>query len=392
LLPLDGVFDNHFHEGHSKEVKPDKVKVVISDCHLSAGLQFESTRNPHEDFYFDDEMVEFVQYFSTGRYGNGMDVELIINGDFFDFLNVPYQGQFEEVITEQFALYKLECIMRGHPKVMNAFREFVKQEGKTITYNIGNHDADLFFPKLQEHFVKTIDPEGAYPSKKVRVNHEQPHIEVEGGIYIEHGNNYEAVHLLNYNKPLISDGLPEPVLNIPWGSIYVLKIINRFKWERDYVDKVRPVKAMIFWGLFTDTLFTLRFMVTSCYYFIKTRFVYSPTRRSRLAVTARIIQQETQTFLQDLQDAARYVLDTKGDHHTVIFGHTHLPMHKTYSDGRSYLNTGTWTKMINMDFRGLGEGNSYKLTFALIEIKNGRSTASLQQWHGDHKPHRTFNG
>lgn len=370
----------------------DKFKVIISDCHLSAGLNFESSRNPHEDFYFDDEMVEFLKYFSTGSYGGDIEVELIINGDFLDFLNVPFQGQFEEVITEQFALYKLETIMRGHPQVMAALKEFTSKPGKTITYNIGNHDADLFFPRVQEHLIRAWSPEGQYPGDKVRIRGDQPGFEIEGGIYVEHGNNFEAVHLFNYAKPLLTEGLQEPVLNVPWGSIYVLKIINRFKWERDYVDKVRPAKAMMIWGLFTDTWFTLRFIAVSLFYFIKTRFVYSPTRRSRLSVTAKILKQETQTFLQDLQDAARLVLDEKPQVHTVIFGHTHLPMHKTYPDGRAYINTGTWTKMINLDFRGMGGGNNYRLTFALVVVKEGKSSASLQQWQGEHRVHRSFTG
>lgn len=124
-----------------------RIKLVISDCHLSAGHTFESQRNPHEDFHFDEEMSAFFQYFSTGIYGDGCEVELIINGDFFDFLNVPYKGEFEEVITEQFALYKLECMLTGHTQVVNAMRDFASLPGKNIVYNIGNHDADLFFRK-----------------------------------------------------------------------------------------------------------------------------------------------------------------------------------------------------------------------------------------------------
>jgi predicted Zn-dependent peptidase len=45
------------------------------------------------------------------------------------------------------------------------------------------------------------------------------------------------------------NGGTKPVLNLPWGSFYVLKVINRFKWERDYVDKVRPIKIFLLFGL-----------------------------------------------------------------------------------------------------------------------------------------------
>jgi UDP-2,3-diacylglucosamine pyrophosphatase LpxH len=357
-------------------------------------MNFESERNPHEDFFFDDEMIAFFEYFSRGKYGEGCEVELIINGDYLDFLNVPYKGEFEEVITEQFALYKLECILAGHPRVIESLKRFAALPGKSITYNIGNHDADLFFPKVRERLVRALDVENRFPSPKVRVNHENPVIDLDGGIQIHHGNQFEAVHYFSYEKPLLTEGLAQPVLNIPWGSFYVLKIVNRFKWEREYVDKVRPVKAMILWGLLFDTWFTLKFIFLSSFYFMKTRFIYSPQRRSRLAVTLKIFQQESTTFLQNLERDARDLLDAQPNIHTIIMGHSHHPMAKSYPDGKTYINTGTWTKMIHLDLRGIGAG--HRLTFALIEYEDdggtGRPRASLQQWMGEYRPHRVFTG
>ena len=39
-------------------------------------------------------MCDLLEYFSTGAYGEGVDVELIIDGDFFDFLEsvVNFRG------------------------------------------------------------------------------------------------------------------------------------------------------------------------------------------------------------------------------------------------------------------------------------------------------------
>lgn len=367
----------------------NRVKLVISDCHLSAGLNFESERNPHEDFVFDDELVSFFSYFSSGPYGFGCEVELILNGDFLDFLNVPYRGEFEEVITEQFALYKLECILAGHPRVIAALRKFAGQPGKTVTYNVGNHDAEFFFPKVREYFVRAIDPEEKFPSDKAHVNFEKPSLDVEGGIQIHHGHLYEAAHYFDYENPIfVAEGLPLPVLNLPWGSFYVLKIVNRFKWEREYVDKVRPVKAMILWGLVFDTWFTLKFLFLSLFYFLKTRFIYSSDPKRRLQTTFKILKEETTTFLQDLEKSARELLRAQPEVHTVIMGHTHHPMFKVYPDGKCYLNTGTWTKMINLDLRSIGTAT--KLTFALIEYdEQGKARARLQQWMGEFTPHRS---
>jgi UDP-2,3-diacylglucosamine pyrophosphatase LpxH len=369
----------------------EQFKIVISDCHLSAGRFFEGRLNAHEDFNFDEEMCEFLKYFSSGVYGEGpdgpVDVELFINGDFLDFLNVPIQGEFEDEITEERALYKLEAIFNGHPQVMAALKQFASQPGKKITYMIGNHDADLFFPKIREKITQAWDPQGVYPSDRVHVIADRDRVRYEGGVEIHHGNQFEAVHFLNFEKPILKNFIDNPILNIPWGSFYVLKIINRLKWEREFIDKVRPIKVFVLFGLVFDTWFTLKFVFLSSFYFLKTRFTYSPKRQSSLRVTAEILKQEAD-FLMDLEKQARRLLDEEVEVQTVIFGHTHKPMDKIYPDGKQYINTGTWTKMINLDLRSIGR--QFCLTFAHVQIREGKAQCELRHWVGEHSPHQSF--
>lgn len=370
---------------------PEQIKIVISDCHLSAGRFFEGRLNAHEDFNFDDEMCDFFDHFSTGIYGEGpqgpIEVELFINGDYLDFLNVPFQGEFEDCITEEISLYKLEAIIAGHPKVMAALRRFSSRPGKKITYMIGNHDADLFFPKVRERIIREWDSQGNFPSANVEIIADRDRVRFEGGVEIHHGNQFEAVHVLDFQKPILNPYRDQPILNIPWGSFYVLKIVNRLKWEREFIDKVRPVKVFVFFGLILDPWFTIRFVFLSAFYFLKTRFIYSPRRASSLRVTAEILKQETD-FLLDLERQARKLLDQEPEIQTVVFGHTHKPMNKVYPDGKQYINTGTWTKMINLDWRSIGQ--QFCLTFAFIRIREGKSQCELRQWVGEHGPHKVF--
>jgi UDP-2,3-diacylglucosamine pyrophosphatase LpxH len=368
-------------------------KIVISDCHLSGGRIFEGALNPHEDFHFDEEMCAMFRHFSTGLYGEGpegpVEVELFINGDYFDFLNVPYQGEFEDVITEDMSVFKAEAIIKGHPAVMAALRDFASRPGKKITYLIGNHDADLFFPRVRETIIRAWDPEGNFPSEKVTLIADQDHVKW-GPVEVHHGNQFEAVHVLNFEKPLLESFNEQPVLNIPWGSFYVLKIVNRLKIEREYLDKVRPVRAFVIIGLLTDPWFTIRYAFLTAFYFLKTRFVYSSKRRATLKVTAKIMKEQTSQFLLDLEREARMVLDEHPDVKTIIFGHTHKPVNKIWPDGKQYINTGTWTKMINLDWRSLG--TQYALTFAFIKIADGKSQCELRQWQGETGPHRMWHG
>jgi UDP-2,3-diacylglucosamine pyrophosphatase LpxH len=371
----------------------EQYRVVISDCHLSAGRYFEGKFNPHEDFFFDQEMIEFFEYFSTGAYGEKatgpVPVELIINGDYLDFLNVPYFGEFEEGITEEIALAKLEAILAGHPKVMKALRAFASKSGKKITYLIGNHDAELMFEKVRERIIRLWDPEGQYPSEKVKIVHDQDRLCYEAGLEIRHGNQFEASNQLDFENPFLKLPNGKEVLNIPWGSIYVLKIINRLKWERASIDKIRPIKVFAIAGLVFDPVFTFRYLFLSLFYFLKTRIFTRMENKLQIKRTLKMISQEG-AFFQDLEREAKQVLQESPDLKTIVFGHTHLPMHRVFEDGRQYLNSGTWTKMVYLDWRSLGE--PVRRTFVLIELKNGELKAELNQWVGQKMPFQTYLG
>ena len=115
----------------------------------------------------------------------------------------PYNGEFEDIITEDIALYKTEAIIAGHPKVMAALKRFAGLPNKKITYLIGNHDADLFFPSVRERITREWDPEGKFPSQKVELIADRDHVRWEGGVEIHHGNQMEAVHVLDFAQPLL---------------------------------------------------------------------------------------------------------------------------------------------------------------------------------------------
>lgn len=376
----------------------DRYLIVISDCHLSAGKNFEGRHNVHEDFAFDDEMVDFIDYFSTGEYGETsigstrrpVQVELVINGDYFDYLNVPVDGEFEDTITEAISLWKTEQIINGHPKVMDALRRFAAKPGKTIKYLIGNHDADLFFEKVRERITREWDPGQQYPSNIVEVIGTKDRIVYPEGVEIHHGNQHEAGSQLSFAEPFLKGGFgQQKLLNLPWSSFYVLKIVNRLKWERENLDKIRPVKVFVAFGLLLDPWFTLKFVFLSVFYFLQTRFVWSPKRQSSLKNTLNILKQESKLFL-DLEKEARDYLNQNPQTNTVIFGHTHRPMNKVYPDGKQYINTGTWVRMVNLDWKSFGQQPTR--TFAFVRFQNGKAEGELRQWMGLQRPHLVYDG
>src|ERR1700733_5256218 len=97
-----------------------KLKLVISDLHLGRGRMLEGgATNSLEEFYFGQKLVEFLHYYCNGEYRDA-EVELVINGDFLNFLQVDYRGHHLTVITESVSLEKLKNIVKGHPEVFKA--------------------------------------------------------------------------------------------------------------------------------------------------------------------------------------------------------------------------------------------------------------------------------
>ena len=284
----------------------------------------------------------------------------------------------------------MKAAIAGHPKLIASLKKFVALTHKKIIYLLGNHDADLFFEKVREYWIRACDPEGSYPSQKIQVIWDTDRlVYADEGIEIHHGNQFEAGNALDFKYPFLRAHNGQRTLNFPWGSIYVLKIINRLKWERQYIDKIRPIKIFVFFALIFDPWFTVRFIFLSCFYFVKTRLFPSRGGRLKLKNLVEILKEETLLF-RDLERQARKILDSSNGIQTVIFGHTHRPMMKFYPDGKQYINTGAWTKMLDLDLRVLGQQT--QKNFALIRIRDGKIDCELRQWVGEHSPHKIFNG
>ena len=138
------------------QVAPKKIKLVISDLHLGKGRQLENgSLNSLEEFYYSEKLVEFIQYYSAGAYRD-YDVEIVINGDFLNFLQVDYRGHFLTVITESVALEVLKSVIKGHPLVFKAMGDFLSQPSRKITYVIGNHDQGMMFQGCRDYLDQVI--------------------------------------------------------------------------------------------------------------------------------------------------------------------------------------------------------------------------------------------
>jgi len=359
--------------------KSDRTIIVVSDLHLGAGPMIGGIRNYLEDFNSDQELVELLDYYSSGEYQN-KKVEIIINGDFLDFLAVPFIEFFDdEFWSEEAALAKFDLILKAHPEVINGLCLFVKKPEKKLTYIIGNHDAELILPKMQEKFLNLFDKEHR---DSVEIIHEpqnayRPHPEV----LLKHGHEYEIAHLYNTEESIVKNENGRRYFIPPWGSYYVTRVLNKFKEERHHVDSVKPIKKFIINGIIYDTLFTIRFLLATTYYFIMVRAILIFKEKKGFKKFLKKSFEELELF-NDYEELTQDVFIENPEVNILIVGHTHEPMLRSNSEGKVFINTGTWTHMHHLDFGKNSDGEN--LTYAQVDIDGAGKIVStnLFCWRG----------
>lgn len=185
--------------------------LIVSDLHLRGG--FANLTAGH--YHFDEEFADFLRHYRLHRRSD-RPWRLVIAGDFIEFLYItdrPAKG--ERMVAgctwdeeEDFygpeaeapkSAWKLDTILRAsHPQLLIALARFLA-EGNELVCLRGNHDAEMFWPEVQEHFRRLIarhHPEDI-PLREMReavaerVKFPDWYWHEPGVIYVEHGCQYD---------------------------------------------------------------------------------------------------------------------------------------------------------------------------------------------------------
>lgn len=353
-----------------KEPRKRKIKLVISDLHLGTGRVLDNGAvNPLEEFYFEEKLVEFLHYYTTGQYTD-FDVELIINGDFLNFLQIDYKGHYLTVITENVSLEKLKHIVLGHPRAFEAMRKFAAIEGNMITYVVGNHDQAVMWPGVRAYLNKVLDCSVQYKNL----------VYFFDGVHIEHGHMHEAANRFDPRKFFLKKDLPDPILNLPFGSHFFIDFVMKIKFIYPHIDKIRPFDRMVRWLFVQRTWFAIVITLKFFSYFIGTVFSKKRGQTWPLRNIIKILIEGA--VFPDLSESAHKILHDDRVN-TVVFGHTHVYQYRQWPQGE-YFNTGTWTELTSLDISSLGMIT--KLTYVLIEYnEENEPHGRLKEWCGYHR-------
>jgi UDP-2,3-diacylglucosamine pyrophosphatase LpxH len=346
-----------------------KLKLVISDLHMHTGARLpDGRRNPFEDFLEDELLIEFLAHFSSGDFAAD-DVELIVNGDFFNLLEIPVDGRATEAITEQVAVAQMRQIVAGHPEVFAALRDFVRRDRKQLTLIVGNHDAALLFPGVQKTLRDSV-------GRHVRIETSWS----ADGILIAHGHQYEFI--FNFDMRDYTRRGPDGVelLKLPYGSLFVIQYLRALKQRRPIIDKVRPFGKYLRWAFWNDHFFFWRIVLGVVRFWALNRFSRDPYRRREFrlsplrfadAMSHRSLERSAQTILR------------RTHYRLVTLGHSHKIDYRHLSPDREYFNTGSWTEIMSLDIASLGR--VYIRPYLRIDYVDGAPHATLHNWIGSHR-------
>jgi UDP-2,3-diacylglucosamine pyrophosphatase LpxH len=233
-----------------------KLKYILSDLHIGAGYAREGG-NHLENFMADEDLVNFLHESQHESKREQCEVELIINGDFFEFLQVPAVDQYNPASaypkeayldsSQKASVQRLNIIAQGHPEIFNALSDFMHVEcpQRRITIIKGNHDVNLFWPGVKSRLSETLGASGTRASLLLFADE----FVSREKIYVEHGHQRaEKINCYqDFFNPRSSD---DPTrLYYPPGSHFVVNAFNDLKREHWFVDHIKPPTTLIWYAL-----------------------------------------------------------------------------------------------------------------------------------------------
>jgi len=223
----------------------DEVEVfVISDLHLGGAYGEGGTRgfriNSHAS-----ELVAFLQEIRERAPAERASRELVINGDFVDFLaEADDDGSWHAFIEDEpSAVATFDRIADRDAGVFDELA-LLLQSGVAVTLTLGNHDLELSLPAVRARLRDRLGVTRTSPFHFVYDGEAY----VIGDALIEHGNRYDGWNVVDfdalrrcrseYSRRL--DPSPDAAFTPPAGSRLVEELMNPLKADYPFIDLLKP--------------------------------------------------------------------------------------------------------------------------------------------------------
>jgi hypothetical protein len=350
---------------HSRPPDIDRLIVSFSDIEMGAGGLLDDF--PHSD-WFDELLATYDRL--------DLPVDLVLNGDTFDFLKTSVDGAWPRHVTAEVALAKLERVAAAHPRFFTGLRRFLAVPNRTVAFTIGNHDAELLFPEVQQAVTALVDAPLQFPGFAVDI----------GDAHFEHGAQADAMFQMD-PADLFVEHEGHRLLRLPWGTVGLLDVAMPMHPLVYDLDRVKPH------GRVLELLPDLRHLLVRAYWRYWTgeyaRSVYARVDPLRTVswtmlkeVSYRLITADSNLgspdhFLKMLEGDAGY--------RVVVVGHVHEPALVVRAD-RRMITTGCLRNEYVIDHHGTVLGALPK-SWAHLWQRDGRTLfSSLEEAYGPPAP------
>ncbi|RKG84400.1 hypothetical protein D7W82_22535 [Corallococcus sp. CA049B] len=210
---------------------------AISDLHIG-GTDTPMLGHP-------ELLAGFLERLANYTPRRGETTELVIHGDFIDFLAEP---PFEAwTTTEQAALSKFNEVWdrKTLTPIFEGLGKCARKLNK-LTLLLGNHDVELAYPRVREELLRKLRVQE--PRCHFVFNNEAYRI---GDVLIEHGNRYDGWNAIDHDGlrqalSCASRGEPAPhPMEICPGSLLVRDVINPLKTRYHFIDLLKPEDKVV---------------------------------------------------------------------------------------------------------------------------------------------------
>ena len=204
-----------------------KEIIILGDIEMGGGTLT-------DDFISDKALSKLVYSLCN----KNVPVDLVLNGDTFDFLKCPYivnnNAVYPRHITSDISLAKLRLIYRAHAPVFEALKRFAAEKKNRLFFIIGNHDPDLVHPELQEEIKVLLESRDNVIFSFYYNEHQ---------VHAEHGHQYDFLNKVN-EKRLFLNYKGQQILSIPWIAFGITSKFMYLKEEYPFLERIVPKLAI----------------------------------------------------------------------------------------------------------------------------------------------------
>lgn len=210
-------------------MRNERLVVIFGDIEMGAEGALDDF--PHAAF-----LGELLLDYARGPQADGL-IDVVFNGDTFDFLKIALDGGWPYHISKAVALRKLELLLAHHRPFVEAVDAFIqKGQGRyRVHFVVGNHDAELLFPAVQRALREACGghEEVRFPGNELSL----------GPLHVEHGHQFDPLFQIDPARPF-TNVAPEPLLNLSWAAIGLLSIVMPLHPELYFYDRLAPRRTL----------------------------------------------------------------------------------------------------------------------------------------------------